>query len=125
MISPEQIILLWVALVMCVFVYLDTKEVLKKEKERENRKKEKSFIKRIHFIETIDKAVELTNEGKFEESNNIYDNLLKYLWNCDTQQYFGMVLENKWYNYEQLGLLSFAQRCLEIKKNLDVERNSI
>ena len=71
--------------------------------------KDMYFIKRIHFVESIKKAI----DSPSEESIKIYDELLEHKEDQDITEYLEMIYANKGWDLIELNKPAEAKKCFE------------
>lgn len=74
---------------------------------KEYTEKDVYFIKKIHFVENIKKAI----DSPSEESIKIYDELLEHREDPDIAEYLWMIYANKWWNCIELDDFELASQC--------------
>ena len=76
--------------------------------------KDMYFIKKVYWVESIGKALKLSDENKYEESNQIYDKLLENKEDPDILEDLAMVYANKWFNFIELNNAEEARNCFNM-----------
>lgn len=92
---------------------------------KEYTEKDKYFIKRISFINEMKRAIVLAEEWKYEESNEIYNQLLTQREDKDIKEYLDGVFANKWWNFIELWLYNKALECFTIGEHYNPSNDPI
>lgn len=103
-----------------------------REEEKENNKKKikadidiknEYYTKKVHIVESIGKAIALSEKGKFIDSNKIYNTLLKNKKDTISNEYIEAIITNKWWNFIGLWLDQLAKANFKLALKMNPNNN--